>query len=145
IQKIVLFLLEQQGLLASRLDALGKRNHVLQKYVLYEKLIETLGDLGTGVSDAFWDDECGEINSWKIRRIDQSVNVKLRDQNAKESWALLEDLTLYDNESWNNPGDFAKPVKAIALPQDVPITSDRRLIELKNQVQRLMEAYLAPT
>ncbi|GKD49931.1 hypothetical protein Tco_1278907 [Tanacetum coccineum] len=28
-------------------------------------------------------------------------------------------------------------VKAIALPQDVPSTSDRRLIELENQVQRL--------
>ncbi|GJW70958.1 putative reverse transcriptase domain-containing protein [Tanacetum coccineum] len=55
------------------------------------------------------------------------------------------DLALYDNESWNDPRDFAKPVKAIALPQDVPSTSDRRLIELKNQVQRLMEAYLAPT
>ncbi|GJZ74194.1 hypothetical protein Tco_0638340 [Tanacetum coccineum] len=40
--------------------------------------------------------------------------------------------------------DFAKPVKAIALPQDVSSTSDRRLIELKNQVQRLMEAHLAP-
>ncbi|GJS43707.1 hypothetical protein Tco_0568750 [Tanacetum coccineum] len=59
--------------------------------------------------------------------------------------ALLEDLTLYDNESWNDPRDFAKPVKAIALPQDVPSTSDRRLIELENQVQRLMEAHLAPT
>ncbi|GKF95833.1 hypothetical protein Tco_0288568, partial [Tanacetum coccineum] len=59
-------------------------------------------------------------------------------------WALLEDLALYDNESWNDPRDFAKPVKAIALPQDVPNTSDRRLIELENQVQRLMEAYLAP-
>nr|GEX82360.1 retrovirus-related Pol polyprotein from transposon TNT 1-94 [Tanacetum cinerariifolium] len=34
---------------------------------------------------------------------------------------------------------------AIALPQDVPSTSDRRLIELKNQVQRLMEAHFAPT
>ncbi|GJT51463.1 MAK10-like protein [Tanacetum coccineum] len=42
-------------------------------------------------------------------------------------------------------GDFAKPVKAISLPQDVPSTSDRRLIELENQVQRLMEAHLAPT
>ncbi|GKA01487.1 hypothetical protein Tco_0674152 [Tanacetum coccineum] len=40
--------------------------------------------------------------------------------------------------------DFAKPVKEIALPQDVPSTSDRRLIELENQVQRLMEAHLAP-
>ncbi|GKA71728.1 hypothetical protein Tco_0777867 [Tanacetum coccineum] len=57
----------------------------------------------------------------------------------------LQDLSLYDNKSWNNPRDFAKPVNAIALPQDVPRTSDRRLIELKNQVQRLMEAHLAPT
>ncbi|GJY47525.1 hypothetical protein Tco_0436588 [Tanacetum coccineum] len=45
----------------------------------------------------------------------------------------------------NNPRDFAKPVKAIALPQDVPSISDRRLIELETQVQRLMEAHLAPT
>ncbi|GJR52885.1 retrotransposon protein, putative, ty1-copia subclass [Tanacetum coccineum] len=59
--------------------------------------------------------------------------------------ALLEDLFLYDNKSWNDPRDFAKPVKAIALPQDVPSTSDHRLIELENQVQRLMGAHLAPT
>ncbi|GJR63531.1 hypothetical protein Tco_1505693 [Tanacetum coccineum] len=84
-------------------------------------------------------------NDILIRTINQSVGGKLRDRNAKESWALLEDLALYDNESWNDPRDFAKPVKAIALPQDVPSTSDRRLIELKNQVQRLMEAHLAPT
>ncbi|GJX98181.1 MAK10-like protein [Tanacetum coccineum] len=58
--------------------------------------------------------------------------------------ALLEDLALYDNESWNDPKDFAKPVKAITLPQDVPSTSDHHLIELANQVQRLMEAHLAP-
>nr|GEW66488.1 reverse transcriptase [Tanacetum cinerariifolium] len=41
--------------------------------------------------------------------------------------------------------DFAKPVKEIALPQDVPSASDRRLIELENKVQRLMETHLAPT
>ncbi|GJY10919.1 hypothetical protein Tco_0379104 [Tanacetum coccineum] len=58
---------------------------------------------------------------------------------------LDEDLALYDNESWNDPRDFAKPVKAIALPQDVPSTSNYRLIELENQVQCLMEAHLAPT
>ncbi|GJS46450.1 MAK10-like protein [Tanacetum coccineum] len=62
-----------------------------------------------------------------------------------QSWAIFEDLTLYDNESWNHPRDFAKPVKAITLPQDVPNTSDRHLIKLKTQVQRLMEAHLAPT
>ncbi|GJV56839.1 MAK10-like protein [Tanacetum coccineum] len=57
----------------------------------------------------------------------------------------FEDIALYDNESWNDPRDFTKPAKAISLPQNVPSTSDRRLIELENQVQRLMEAHLAPT
>nr|GEU58307.1 MAK10-like protein [Tanacetum cinerariifolium] len=41
--------------------------------------------------------------------------------------------------------DFARSVKAIALPQGVPSTFDRHLIELENQVQRLMEAHLALT
>ncbi|GKA67003.1 hypothetical protein Tco_0766811, partial [Tanacetum coccineum] len=72
-------------------------------------------------------------------------NNVLRDRNTKESWALLEDLSLYDNESWNDPRDFAKPVKAITLSQDVPSTSDCHLIELENQVQCLMEAHLALT
>ncbi|GJU42996.1 MAK10-like protein [Tanacetum coccineum] len=31
----------------------------------------------------------------------------------------LQDLAIYDNKSWNDPRDFAKPVKAISLPQDV--------------------------
>ncbi|GJS90739.1 MAK10-like protein, partial [Tanacetum coccineum] len=84
-------------------------------------------------------------NDFLIRTIDQSTGGKLRDLNTEESWALLEDLILYDNESWNDPRDFAKPIKVIALPQDVPSTSDRRLIELENQVQHLMEAHLAPT
>ncbi|GKA72784.1 hypothetical protein Tco_0779000, partial [Tanacetum coccineum] len=85
------------------------------------------------------------IRSMDSRTIDQSSGGKLHDLNAEESWALLEDLTLYDNESWNDPRDFAKPVKAITLPQDVPSTSNCRLIELENQVQRLMEAHLVPT
>ncbi|GKC24256.1 hypothetical protein Tco_1026406 [Tanacetum coccineum] len=84
-------------------------------------------------------------NDILIRTINQSTGGKLHDRNAKESWALLEDLALYNNESWNDPMDFAKPVKAIALPQDVPSRSDCRLIELENQVQRLMEAHLALT
>ncbi|GKD54090.1 MAK10-like protein, partial [Tanacetum coccineum] len=53
------------------------------------------------------------------------------------------DLALYDNKSWNEPRDFAKLVKAISSPQDVPSTFDRWLIELKNQVKRLMEAHIA--
>ncbi|GKC66003.1 hypothetical protein Tco_1098601 [Tanacetum coccineum] len=77
------------------------------------------------------------------RTIDQSAGGKLHDRNAKESWALLEDLALYDNKSWNDARDFAKPIKAIFLSQDVTSTSDRYLIELENQVQRLMEAHLS--
>ncbi|GKB86811.1 hypothetical protein Tco_0959083 [Tanacetum coccineum] len=50
----------------------------------------------------------------------------------------------FSSKSWNDPRDFAKPVKAISLPQDVPSTSDCRLIELENQVQHLMGAHLAP-
>ncbi|GKA71019.1 hypothetical protein Tco_0777158 [Tanacetum coccineum] len=77
------------------------------------------------------------------RTIDQAAGGKLRDKNDEESWALLEDLALYDNESWNEPRDFAKLVKAISMPHDVPSASDRRLIELENQVQRMMEAHLS--
>ncbi|GJW94693.1 hypothetical protein Tco_0174365 [Tanacetum coccineum] len=65
------------------------------------------------------------VNPVTRRTIDQSAGSKLCDLNAEESWALLEDLALYDNEN-------------------VPSTSDRHLIELENQVQRLMEPYLAP-
>ncbi|GJU86958.1 hypothetical protein Tco_1294504 [Tanacetum coccineum] len=96
---------------------------------------------GNNVIQFFYD----HVNPITRRTIDQSAGGKLCDLNAEESWALLEDLALYDNEGWNNPRDFAKPVKAIALPQDVPSTSYRRLIELENQFQSLMEAYLAST
>ncbi|GJT52552.1 MAK10-like protein [Tanacetum coccineum] len=84
------------------------------------------------------------VNPVTRRTIDQLAGDKLRDQNVEGSWALLEDLTLYDNESWNDPRDLTKPVKAIYLPQDVPSTSNRLLIELENQVQCLMEAHIAP-
>ncbi|GJU82947.1 MAK10-like protein [Tanacetum coccineum] len=71
------------------------------------------------------------LRSDTIRRtIDQSAGGKLHNRNAKESRALLEDLALYDNESWNDPRDFAKPVKAIALPQDVPMNKVTTLCEI---------------
>ncbi|GJU04166.1 hypothetical protein Tco_1114504 [Tanacetum coccineum] len=78
------------------------------------------------------------MNHRSIRRASSRTEI------TEESWTLLEDLALYDNESWNDPKDFAKPVKAISLPQGVPSTSGCRLIELENQVQYLMEAHLAP-
>nr|GEV67885.1 MAK10-like protein [Tanacetum cinerariifolium] len=83
------------------------------------------------------------VNLTTRRTINQAAGGKLHDKNAKESWALLEDLSLYDNESWNDPRDFAKPVKAISLPQDVSNTFDRHPIKLEYQVRCLMESYLA--
>ncbi|GJV67953.1 MAK10-like protein [Tanacetum coccineum] len=84
------------------------------------------------------------VNPVTRRTIDQSADGKLYDRNAEESWALLEVLALYENVSWNDLRVFAKLVKAISLPHDVPSTFDRHLINLENQVQRLMEAHLAP-
>ncbi|GJV31757.1 hypothetical protein Tco_1392157 [Tanacetum coccineum] len=72
------------------------------------------------------------VNQATRHAIDHSAGGKLCDKSAEESWELIEDLALDENESWNDPRDFAKPVKEISLPQDVPITSDCRLIELEN-------------
>ncbi|GJW06915.1 MAK10-like protein, partial [Tanacetum coccineum] len=83
-------------------------------------------------------------------RNDILMSQQHHEESLSEAWTrfkdlLQKDLALYDNESWNDPRDFAKPVKAIALPQDVSSTSDCRLIELENQAQHLMEAHLALT
>ncbi|GKA85224.1 hypothetical protein Tco_0806878 [Tanacetum coccineum] len=85
--------------------------------------------------------------SWRIsiRIIDSFQGLTPKSPSSWNRPLALKDLALYDNESWNDPRDFGKLVKAIALPQDVPNTFDRHLIELENQVQRLMEAYLALT
>nr|GEZ40785.1 hypothetical protein [Tanacetum cinerariifolium] len=61
-------------------------------------------------------------------------------QSLSKAWTRFKDLL-----QKNDPRDFAMPVKEIMLPQDVASASDRHLIELKNQVQCLMEAHLAPT
>ncbi|GJR13708.1 zinc finger, CCHC-type containing protein [Tanacetum coccineum] len=46
------------------------------------------------------------VNPVTRRTIDQSGGGKLRDLNPEESWAILKDLALYDNESWNDPRYF---------------------------------------
>ncbi|GJZ68699.1 putative reverse transcriptase domain-containing protein [Tanacetum coccineum] len=46
------------------------------------------------------------VNPVTRRTINQSAGGKLRDRNAKESWALLEELALYDNKSWNDPSSM---------------------------------------
>ncbi|GJZ39669.1 zf-CCHC domain-containing protein [Tanacetum coccineum] len=65
---------------------------------------------------------------------------------SKSKSFMTMSLSLQDepltNRLVNDPWDFAKPVKVISLPQDVPSTPECRLIELENQVQRLMEAHI---
>ncbi|GJR41357.1 hypothetical protein Tco_1217041 [Tanacetum coccineum] len=60
-------------------------------------------------------------------------------ESLSEAWTRLKDLLQkvphHDIDLW---------LKAISLAQDVPSTSDCRLIELENQVQCLMKAHLAP-
>nr|GEW70934.1 reverse transcriptase domain-containing protein [Tanacetum cinerariifolium] len=67
------------------------------------------------------------------------------DTSKSNNYALRN--TSFKKDHQSSPGfrmDFAKPVKAIYLLQDVLSTSVRHLIELENQVQCLMEAHLAP-
>ncbi|GKB97894.1 zinc finger, CCHC-type containing protein, partial [Tanacetum coccineum] len=43
--------------------------------------------------------------------IDRGGSGKLRNKNANESWEIIENLALYDHESWNDSKDFVKPVR----------------------------------
>ncbi|GJW61092.1 hypothetical protein Tco_0110427 [Tanacetum coccineum] len=49
--------------------------------------------------------------------IDHAAGGKLRDKIAEELWEIIEDLALYDNESWNDPRDSAAPDDHMKLDQ----------------------------
>ncbi|GJZ92992.1 MAK10-like protein [Tanacetum coccineum] len=57
---------------------------------------------------------------------------------------LCNDILMFQQHHGESLSE-AWTVKVITLPQDVPSTSDHRLIELENQVQHMMDAYLAST
>ncbi|GJT69978.1 hypothetical protein Tco_1029264 [Tanacetum coccineum] len=63
---------------------------------------------------------------------------KLHNKNADESWEIIKNLALYDHESWNDTKGFAKPVKAISTPQGTSKTPYRRLLELEDQINFLL-------
>ena len=48
------------------------------------------------------------VNQSTKQTIDQAAGGKLRDWSEEESWELIEDLALYDNECWNDPRDLKK-------------------------------------
>ncbi|GJT19303.1 hypothetical protein Tco_0878009 [Tanacetum coccineum] len=71
--------------------------------------------------------------------IDRATGGKLRNKNTGESWEIIENLTLYDHEGWDEAKEFVKPVKAIATPQGIPKTPDWRLLELEDQISFLLK------
>ncbi|GKB64912.1 MAK10-like protein, partial [Tanacetum coccineum] len=71
--------------------------------------------------------------------IDRATGGKLRNKNADESWEIIENLALYNHEGWYETKEFVKLVKAISTPQGVPKTPDRRLLELKDQINFLLK------
>nr|GEV59808.1 putative reverse transcriptase domain-containing protein [Tanacetum cinerariifolium] len=59
--------------------------------------------------------------------------------NADESWEIIKNLSLYNHEGWNDIKEFVKSVKAISTPQSTLKTPDRRLLELKDQINFLLK------
>ncbi|GJV03571.1 hypothetical protein Tco_1337140 [Tanacetum coccineum] len=76
------------------------------------------------------------LNSFHREGLQNSAMTSRYSNNIKESVSLKHglDLALYDNKSWNEPMDFAKPVKAISLPEGVPM----------NKITSLCEIYSGP-
>nr|GEX57866.1 MAK10-like protein [Tanacetum cinerariifolium] len=64
---------------------------------------------------------------------------KLCNKNTNESWEIIKNLALYDHEGWNDTKVFAKPVKAISTLQGTSKITDRRLLELEDQINFLLK------
>ncbi|GKC35596.1 zinc finger, CCHC-type containing protein [Tanacetum coccineum] len=75
-----------------------QRESLLEAWTRFKDLLQKVSHHGIDLwlqVQIFYD----HVNPVTRRTIDQSAGGKLRDRNAEESWTLLEDLTLYDNES----------------------------------------------
>ncbi|GJV11780.1 hypothetical protein Tco_1353321 [Tanacetum coccineum] len=71
--------------------------------------------------------------------IDLVSDGKLQDKNADESWEIIENLSLYDHEGWNDSKEFVKLVKVISAPQSTSKKPDRRLLELEDHINFLLK------
>ncbi|GJV44954.1 MAK10-like protein [Tanacetum coccineum] len=80
----------------------------------------------------------------RVCEIDRATGGKLHDKNANESWEIIENLAIYDHEGWTQKNSSNRSRLSLHLKAPQKHTSDRRLIELENQVQCLMEAHIAP-
>ncbi|GJT76482.1 zinc finger, CCHC-type containing protein [Tanacetum coccineum] len=71
--------------------------------------------------------------------IARAAGGKILNKNPDESWEIIENLALYDHEGWNDAKEFVKSVKAISTPQPTLKKSDRRLLELEDQIKFLLK------
>nr|GEY12887.1 hypothetical protein [Tanacetum cinerariifolium] len=98
----------------------------------YGNIIEL--PVGNNVIQIFYD----HISFYLKYEIDHVVGDKLCYKTADESWKIIENLALYDHEGWNETKEFVKAVKAISTPQSTSKTPDRRLLELEDQINFLL-------
>nr|GEV25284.1 hypothetical protein [Tanacetum cinerariifolium] len=71
--------------------------------------------------------------------INRTAGGKIRNKNPEESWEVIENLTFYDHEGWNDAKEFIKLVKAISTPQPTSKRLDLRLLELEDQINFLLK------
>nr|GEV63294.1 zinc finger, CCHC-type [Tanacetum cinerariifolium] len=71
--------------------------------------------------------------------IDHATGGKLRNKSTDESWEIIENLSFYDHEGWNDSKNFVKQVKAISTPQNTSKTPDQRLLELEDHIVFLLK------
>ncbi|GKD31476.1 hypothetical protein Tco_1242254 [Tanacetum coccineum] len=81
--------------------------------------------------------------SWRIsiRSMDSFQGLTPKSPSSWHRSLAPKDLALYDNESWNDPRDFGKPVKAITLPQDVPMVPTTLSVSWKTQNKPLLNTH----
>ncbi|GKB37063.1 hypothetical protein Tco_0882005 [Tanacetum coccineum] len=60
-----------------------------------------------GINDAIKVVLFDVITIYLKSKADHAAGGKLLDKNAKESWDIIENLILFDHESWDDPRDFA--------------------------------------
>ncbi|GJS55403.1 hypothetical protein Tco_0628765 [Tanacetum coccineum] len=67
-------------------------------------------------------------------KIDLAAGGKLHNKNAHESWEIIENLSLYDHEGWNETKKFVKSVKAIYTPQGISKHLNEDFLSLKTRL-----------
>ncbi|GJZ42636.1 zinc finger, CCHC-type containing protein [Tanacetum coccineum] len=71
--------------------------------------------------------------------IECAAGGKLYNKNPDESWEIIEKLALYNHKGRGDAKEFVKSVKAIATPQGISKTLDRRLLELEDHISFLIK------